>query len=296
MAEPQQSPNPTNPNPAPNPSPAGGGRNGGGTPFIATLPGVRDEFKSLPNFKDYKDINGLLSSHIALEKKLGTAINVPGPDATDEERSAFFNKIGRPETPDKYTFNAKEIVEKTLGKDFPVNEPFLNMARAAFHQHGLNDTQGKALVEMFVGAQKAELDAIQAGIDKDVGELKQEWGHAFDSKVALATRAVETLAADCPRLAKWFEDPRNGSNPAMIELMAYLGTVMGEDKAIDGQQKLTPNDETSIKDEINRMNNDPNHPDYKALHDGDHPMHKKAVEKKMALYEQLHPGKEEIVG
>src|ERR1035441_2671844 len=107
MPEPTQSPIQTSTPPSPTTST-------NGTPWIASVAGVRDEYKGLPSLKSYKDINGLLSSHIALEKKMGSAVNVPGPEATDEDRAAFYSKLGRPEPAEKYTFNAKEITAKTL--------------------------------------------------------------------------------------------------------------------------------------------------------------------------------------
>src|SRR5690606_27652501 len=52
----------------------------------------------------------------AQERLLGNAIRVPGKDATQEEREAFLNKLGRPETPDAYEF--------AVPKDLPEHLPY----------------------------------------------------------------------------------------------------------------------------------------------------------------------------
>jgi hypothetical protein len=281
MPEPQPSPGSQNPNPQ-------SGQQAQ-APWIASVQGVRDEYKTLPSLTSYKDINGLLSSHVALEKRLGSSVLIPGPEASDEDRGKFYTKLGRPESPDKYTFNAKEITEAALGKDFPVNEEFLKSARAAFHAHGVTDAQAKELVSMYVGAQKQAIDAMNAEMEQEVGKLKSEWGHAYDSNVALATRAVGVLAEDIPELGKFFEDPKNGSNPTMLKLFAFLGKAMGEDTAVTGAQTLPEQAQKDIKTQLDNMMTNPENPDYKAIHDENHPGHKAANEKRRALYQQLYP-------
>lgn len=282
MPEPTQSPIQTSTPPSPTTST-------NGTPWIASVAGVRDEYKGLSSLKSYKDINGLLSSHIALEKKMGSAVNVPGPEATDEERNTFYSKMGRPESADKYTFNAKEITEKALGKDFPVNEPFIQAAKSEFHKLGLTDSQARGLVEMYTAQQKLAIDGMSSEVEKGVGALKSEWGHAYDSNVALCERAVNALSEDVPELKDFFADPRNGSNPALLKLFTFLGKAMGEDTARTGQETLPSAEANTIKVALDDQMNNPNNPDYKALHDSDHPMHRKVVEARAARYKELYP-------
>lgn len=73
----------------------------------------------------FKDENGnlntdsLLKSYLALEKKMSGSIQKPSENATDEEKNAFFNAIGRPQTPEEYKIN---ITTSLLGIDPEVNK------------------------------------------------------------------------------------------------------------------------------------------------------------------------------
>ena len=49
---------------------------------------------------DITDINGMVKSYIHGQKMVGAdKIVIPGEDASDDERGAFFTKLGRPDEP-----------------------------------------------------------------------------------------------------------------------------------------------------------------------------------------------------
>lgn len=65
-------------------------------------------------------------------ERAGRMVEMPGADADEEARGAFYNKLGRTETPDKYAVG-----------DLPQNADtgFVEWARTVFHTRGLTDEQ-----------------------------------------------------------------------------------------------------------------------------------------------------------
>lgn len=74
-------------------------------------------------------------------KLLGNAIRIPGKDATEEEREAFLNKLGRPEKPDGYKFAPPENLPEGLPYDGERAKGFADLA----HKLGLTADQAKGI-------------------------------------------------------------------------------------------------------------------------------------------------------
>lgn len=123
------------------------------------------------------------------EKLLGNAIRIPGKDATQEERDAFLNKLGRPAKADEYKFE--------LPKDLPAELPYDGEVAKAYASEahklgltkeqatGLHDWFAKQQVETFKGYSGAQA-AEKTGMAKAaVGELEKEWG-PIDGETAKA--------------------------------------------------------------------------------------------------------------
>lgn len=114
----------------------------------------------------------------AQEKLLGNAIRIPGKDATPEERNAFLNKLGRPETADKYAFS--------VPKDMPEELPYDGEAAKAYakeaHELGLSQEQASKLHDWFIQSQTATV--------KGFGEQQ------LAQKTEKAKAAVKTLEAE----------------------------------------------------------------------------------------------------
>lgn len=270
----------------------GSSQNGSGAQagaWLANVPGI-DEIRSNPSLTRYKALPDALKGLVELNGKLGKMVPILGPDASDEDRADFYTKLGRPESPDKYDFDIKKL----LPEGSTINDDFVNGARAAFHKLGLNNQQATDLVTFFAGAQAAEQDRAATQIDEGIGQLKQEWGHAYDGNVAIAGRAIGALEEDIPGLGAWIEsDARIGSNPVLIRLFHFIGQAMADDKVIEGDREhAAAGNEKEIKDQIHAMMNDPKNQWYEALHNKTHPMHAKALEAKSALYDQLYGAEE----
>ena len=240
-----------------------------------------------PSTKAWAEAKGLqngsfenvLGSYHNLEKmigadKAGRTITLLGDDASPEERNAYFNKLGRPESVTQYSVKLPEGV---------TDDTRLTMMRNKAHELGISDAQFTGLAE----ADAVYLSAAQQGLtDKAAvsavdaeAQLRTEWGAAFDLKVAGIDVAAHKLGLS--------EGHLDGLREAMgpVEAMKFvdsLNTKMG-DHNFDEGEKIIPGHKTpeQAKEELDQLTLNKEFMD--AWMDGAHPGHKTAVEKKASL-------------
>jgi len=184
--------------------------------------------------KGWNEPRQVLDGYRNLEKllgadKAGNAVVLPKADATPEELSAFYARLGRPEKPDGYKLAAPE----GLG-----DPQFAAAAAAKFHELGLSGKQGEALAQWFsenTGAKQAQMQQqTQAAFQADSQALAQEWGAAFDQNVGIARKAVQGLgleAADVDKIAGAI------GHKATMQLFQKIGTRVMEDTFVAGNGK-----------------------------------------------------------
>lgn len=186
--------------------PAGNGgvsdANGSGTDLFATL-----EDKDTREWLEkvgVTDIPSLARKAREQERLLGSAIRVPGKDATDEERQAYLNKLGRPETPDAYDF----AVPPDLPEDLPYDGERASAFKSKAHELGLTAAQAANLHDWFVGetvkdfnglsGQQAEQIAQKAQAETE--KLVKIWGpldgEAARTELEFADRALQLAGGE----------------------------------------------------------------------------------------------------
>jgi hypothetical protein len=126
---------------------------------------------------DYgKDVKALATKAHAQEKLIGSSIRVPGEDATEDERNAFLDKLGRPKSDADYKFEAP----KNMPEGLPYDEQLDKSFRGVAHKLGLSQAQAAGLRDMFV--------EYQVGAYNGVAE---KTGEQLAQRVTAATEAME---------------------------------------------------------------------------------------------------------
>jgi len=173
--------------------------------------------------KGWGSASDVLTSYQNLEKLQGGAKNViemPGVDATDEAKSAFYNKLGRPATVDEYS------MEMPDGGD----SDFFNWFKTTSHSQGLSDAQAKGLLEAYntmSGERMGNYQVAQAEqSEKELNELKTQWGQDYDKRVDEGKRAAGVLNYDEEALSAL--ESKMGT-AEMVKLFADIGSRMSED-------------------------------------------------------------------
>ncbi len=285
-------------------APPGGTGAGGGTPpgggsppaaFATQLPAdIREEAA----FRDIKDLDGLARGYLGAQKKLGVPADqlfrVPGADADDKVYDEIYGKLGRPESPDKYTLKPPEG-QKDWGEP---DKQFHAAMLPALHKAGLNQRQLETIMGAwndYAGKVKgAEATATAAGIEAARTKLQGEWGDKFDENIGLADQALTHFATaakiDRKALGAELERDSLGNRPELSRLFAHLGRQLTEDGTLRGRAEGSSGAMSPIeaKQAINALNNDDAF--QKAFRNKSHPGHADAVARRQGLFDIAYPG------
>mgnify|MGYP001318754791 FL=1 len=236
---------------------------------------LSEDLRNDPTLKNFKDVESLAKTVVHQQKQMGNRIPIP---KTPEEHMEVYNKLGRPETADKYEVAVPETHTEYIGED-QINQ-FKNVA----HNIGLNNEQVKQLIDFQVKNIDAQAQRYQTDIavQKQHTEesLKKEWGHEYDMNVRNARRALQVYGD--PEITELMNGEA-GNIPAVVKMFARLGKDVTEDMA---QNTLNNNLATSPLDaqqEITDIMDDGEHP----YHNGKHREHLQAVEHMRQLHEKV---------
>lgn len=179
---------------------------------------IPEEFEGREGFLEkFKDVESLAKSYKELQKSMGSSVRVPSPEASMEERSAFFQRLGAPESADGY-----EVEEGT--------EEWATKAREAAHKAHLTKDQWKTLAEAqrdLIASQRSEWEEK---LTTSQEKSKSTYGERYDEVVDRAKTALETLASKNENLAESLSqvDLRDSS---ALELFNMVGEMMTDGSA-----------------------------------------------------------------
>lgn len=152
-------------------------------------PNTSTQLGELVKAKGWKGPADALLSYQNLERvfgadKAGRTILAPKSDDDADGWNAVYNRLGRPESPDKYGLPVPE------GDD----GSFAQAAAPVLHELGLTTRQAKGLAEWWNKASSARIEAEGEAFSKaseaEYAALKGEWGTAAAQNEELAKRAV----------------------------------------------------------------------------------------------------------
>ena len=197
-----------------------------------------EDLKSEKALESINDISGLAKSYIHAQKMIGSdKIPVPNKHATDEDWQAVYNKLGRPESPEKYEFN---LGETTVDKDA------LDAFKKAAHHNGLLPKQAEGIIKFYDEMTNNMLTDLNSKAEQGrmnaEQELKKEWGAAFNQKLQSVQAASQKyLDSDFAHLTL-SDGTKVGDHPAFVKAFAAIANDLGEDQVISGNgpQYLTP--------------------------------------------------------
>lgn len=199
--------------------------------WAGTLP---DDVKQ--NVSRYKTPEELAKAYVNLQSKLGKSAQIPGKDASDEDWSNWYKRIGRPDSPDGY-----ELANVERDANLPQDEQGAEQqfARTA-HANGLTKEQARKMWKYMLDSSATMLNAINASrkeaLQKADTELRSELGGEYNSGLQLMKRVVKRFADDDARQAL---DEGLGNDPRLIRMLIGIGKVMSED-TLEGRVPTTP--------------------------------------------------------
>ena len=241
---------------------------------------ISQEYRSNPNIEKFTELDALAKSYINAVSMIGTdKIPLPGKSATDEQWNEVYNKLGRPESADKYKLEFKTDVA-------PVDENVIKGFAQNAHKLGLNNKQAQGILEFYkstlegsakemsVNMETAQADATNA--------LRSEWGRAYDDNLRKAADVAQTYLEPELLDTQLRDGSRLGDNPKIIKAFANIANLLSEDKIV-GAESDNVLQGRDIEKEIDELTTDKQG----AYWNKNHPSHNKVVNQVLSLRELL---------
>ena len=241
---------------------------------------ISEEFRNDPNIEKFTEIDALAKSYINATQMIGKdKVAVPNKNSTDDQWNEVYDKLGRPESADKYSLNAKSEV-------VPIDEQAIKQFAENAHQLGLNNKQAQGILEFYKN--NMEGMAHQAKVDTETAQaqstqqLRQEWGREFDTNIkkagALAKANMNPEILDM----QLKDGMRLGDHPEIIKGFAKIAGMMSEDKIVSTESENVSSN-TDVETEISDIMNNKNGPYWNRSH----PDHDKVVQQVYTLREMI---------
>ena len=249
-----------------------------------------DDLKENATLQKFKDVGGLSSSYLSMQEMLGSRVKMPTEESSDEERSDFYNKLGRPEAPDKYELQIDERFSQN-----PADQQKINDFREQAFKQGFTNTQAQKAVDFYtdmINGSIIDQDAVmgQARITAETA-LKKEWGPTqYDKNLALSRRAFNRFADD--DLKKFVNENGISNNIGMIKFLHKIGTAFNEPEMAGMGKDSGSVDSDSARIEIDAMMKDSKHKYHEALFDPKDARHEEAINYRDHLYDVVYRGEE----
>jgi len=219
------------------------------TPFVETLP---EEYRDNAVFSSYKDMGGLLKSHVELNKMLGKPrVDLPQDDWKDEDYDKFYSKLGRPEKAEAYA----EGLELPEGVELDQDQ--VKWATDQFHKLGISDKAGKQLLKDYITRQIEQDQATQSSKAQSAEEataaLKAEWGDNYDTKMELVNGVAKKFGDD--EFLESLNNPDFGNNIGLVKFIANVGEEFEEDVVggSSGAPSVSPQARAKLQLDQNRQ-------------------------------------------
>ena len=251
------------------------------TPISSWKDSISEEYRVDPNIEKFTEIDALAKSYINATKMIGQdKIVIPTKNSGQEAWDEAYAKLGRPESPEKYTFDVKSDVVN-------MDEGAIKSFAEQSHKLGLNNKQAEGILDFYKNnmegtAQQAKIDTETAQSQAEQ-ELRQEWGRDFEGKVkqagALAKANINPEVLDMTLS----NGTRLGDHPEIIKGFAKIAGMMSEDKIVATESENV-NTVKDLEAEIAAISNDRNGPYWNKSH----PDHDKAVQQVYTLREMLN--------
>ena len=242
---------------------------------------ISEEFRKDPNIAKFTEIDALAKSYINATRMIGSdKVIVPNQNSNEDHWNEVYDKLGRPQSPDKYKFEIKSDVvpfEETSIKQFAENA----------HQLGLNNKQAQGILEFYKNnveqiAQQSQID-IETSQAQSQQQLRQEWGRAYDEKLTKAKSIAQANFSKELLNTQLKDGTVLGDNPEIIKGFANIANLLSEDKIISTESESV-NQGRDIQTEISKIMDDKSGPYWNKSH----PDHSKMVQQMFTLREMLN--------
>lgn len=193
--------------------------------------------KTNPKLFRHRTTDDLSNYALALEDKVSkipeNAVYIPGEDASDEEKTAFFKAYGVPEAADGY----KKI---DTGLDPSVDfteEEFSSLAKVAFEgkfKPGQLEGIQKWLASSVKEKQTSRNEEIKVQTAKLTEGYKEKWGEDYKVNFDAMKKATEHFGGE--EFGVYLNESGLGNFPKVIEFLVEKGLSLQEASLLEGDR------------------------------------------------------------
>jgi len=244
---------------------------------------IPEDLRNDPNISKFTELEALAKSYINATRMIGQdKVAVPNNNSTDDQWNEVYNKLGRPESPDKYKLEVKSDV-------VPLDDGAIKSFAENAHKLGLNNKQAQGILEFYkesmegsVQQSRVDTETAQANAES---QLRKEWGRAFDDNIKKAG-AVAKANMNPQILDMELKDgTRLGDHPEVIKGFANIANLLSEDKLV-GTESENVSQGVDYQSEISKIVNDRSGPYWNKSH----PDHDKVVQQVFTLRTMMSNG------
>ena len=244
---------------------------------------IPEDLRNDPNISKFTELEALAKSYINATRMIGQdKVAVPNNNSTDDQWNEVYNKLGRPESPDKYKLEVKSDV-------VPLDDGAIKSFAENAHKLGLNNKQAQGILEFYKESMEGSIQ--QSRVDTETAQanteaqLRKEWGRAFDDNIKRAG-AVAKANINPQILDMELKDgTRLGDHPEVIKGFANIANLLSEDKLV-GTESENVSQGVDYQSEINKLVNDRSGPYWNKSH----PDHDKVVQQVFTLRTMMSNG------
>jgi len=244
---------------------------------------IPEDLRNDPNISKFTELEALAKSYINATRMIGQdKVAVPNNNSTDDQWNEVYNKLGRPESPDKYKLEIKSDV-------VPLDDGAIKSFAENAHKLGLNNKQAQGILEFYKesmegSVQQSRVDTETAQANAEA-QLRKEWGRAFDDNIKRAG-AVAKANMNPQILDMELKDgTRLGDHPEVIKGFANIANLLSEDKLV-GTESENVSQGVDYQSEISKIVNDRSGPYWNKSH----PDHDKVVQQVFTLRTMMSNG------
>jgi len=195
-------------------TPAEVAQGGSGNDFLNMIP---EDLREHPSLSPIKDVGNLAKSYINAQQLIG-ADKLPAPkNPSEEQLSAIYNYLGKPESADAYEVAVDGNV---------ITEELATSYKDVAHKLNLTPQQASGILDYYKGL--ADSSQEQAGQQMEFqreeveNNLKKEWGQAYDQKIAGAGQVINQFGS--PEMLEWqlADGTKLGNHPEFIKAFANI--------------------------------------------------------------------------
>lgn len=246
-----------------------------------------EDIRNDPSLLEVTTVPGAMKMLVHAQKMTGRdRVAIPGENASDEDWSEFYNRVGRPRTVDDYQYERPEGIPDVHRSDTVMAE-----IRADAHANNLTQKQ---FTRMMAADDARILDEIAVRDSEAEGEvdaaekyLKDLWGMGYEERIHIVNRLINETTEEGEERDRVIKEL--GRNVVFVEWAAGIGkTLVEHDALIAELTQKAPKEAQAELDEF--MATD----EYKKYLNGDYARDNKSkheyIRKKVSdLYDIIHP-------